>query len=308
MNKSCLVVGDLNIDLIFFDLKRKPLFGSEILSKDYFIHIGGSAGIFATVLSQLEIDTSIFSKIGNDYFGKLLIKQLSEFGVNTDQVIIDKKNNTGITVNLPYANDRYQFSSFSIFKDLNFEILKIPESLSHIHITAYYMIKKFNKKYIEIISGLKNTYKDITFSLDTNDDPENNWNDEIYEVIPNMDILFLNKKEAQKITRENKIEFALEKLGNYVKVVILKLGNKGYLAKTPQGNFLGQPIKTNVCDTTGAGDNFDAGFIYGYLNDFSFENSLRIANLCGANSVEQIGGVGDKKRFLKLKKLLSRFC
>jgi hypothetical protein len=55
MLKKCLVIGDLNIDLILFGLKYKQLLGGEVRSKGHYLDIGGSGGIFTSVLSQLGI-------------------------------------------------------------------------------------------------------------------------------------------------------------------------------------------------------------------------------------------------------------
>jgi sugar/nucleoside kinase (ribokinase family) len=49
-------------------------------------------------------------------------------------------------------------------------------------------------------------------------------------------------------------------------------------------------VKANVVDTTGAGDNFDCGFIYGQLQGYSLEDSIRCANICGGLSIEKHGG------------------
>ncbi|MBA7609712.1 hypothetical protein ES703_16903 [subsurface metagenome] len=57
-------------------------------------------------------------------------------------------------------------------------------------------------------------------------------------------------------------------------------------------------------DSTGAGDNFDAGFIYGFMNNLDIRESLRIANICGAKSVEYVGGVGNIKKFREIKELI----
>jgi len=69
MAKSCLVIGDLNIDLVLNELKDFPELGKEIVAKNHFLDIGGSGGIFSAVLSSLGVKTYIISKIGNDFLG-----------------------------------------------------------------------------------------------------------------------------------------------------------------------------------------------------------------------------------------------
>ena len=152
----------------------------------------------------------------------------------------------------------------------------------------------------------KKNYNNITISLDTNDDPEDRWGDEIYKILNNIDIFLPNKKEALKITKESNTGNALNKLSKKVKVVVIKLGSEGYIARNGDNYYNGDSLSANFKDSTGAGDNFNAGFIYGYINNLGIEKSLKIANIVGAKSVEYIGGVGNKEKFFELKKLVRK--
>ena len=105
MAKSCLVIGDLNIDLVFNKLKDFPEIGKEIVAKAYFLDIGGSGGIFSAVFSNLGINTFIISKISNDFLGQFLISKLKDYSVNTNKLVIKENDKTGITINLPYKSD-----------------------------------------------------------------------------------------------------------------------------------------------------------------------------------------------------------
>lgn len=73
MIKNCLVIGDLNVDIVLNELEDFPELGKEIIAGNHFLDIGGSGGIFSAVLSGLGINTYIISKIGNDLFGKFLM-------------------------------------------------------------------------------------------------------------------------------------------------------------------------------------------------------------------------------------------
>lgn len=311
MKSKCLVIGDLNIDLIISDLNEYPELGKEILAKNYFITIGGSGGIFAAVLSNLGVQTSIISKIGNDFFGNLLFTEMKRYGVNTDSTIVQDNEETGLTVNLSYEKGKSQISKLDLIKSIKLDEIIIDnfENLKHVHFSSYYMMDSLKKNYVELIRKIKKKFSNITFSLDTNDDPEDKWGEEIYYLIKNIDILFLNKKEALKISNENKVQEAIEKLSRFVDKVVVKMGKEGYLAKINKKYYESDCINKlnkNFKDGTGAGDNFDAGFIYGYINNFGIEKSLKIANMAGAKSIEYFGGVGNKKKFFELKELIKK--
>jgi len=308
MTKSCLVIGDLNIDLVLNELKGFPELGKEIVARNHFIDIGGSGGIFSAVLSELGINTYIISKISNDFLGQFLISKLKDFGVNIDKLVIKEIDETGITINLSYKKDKYQISSLNLVSSLNANEVMFEniEDIGHVHFSSYYMMKNLKADYVKLINNIKSNYKNITFSLDTNDDPENKWGEEIYRILGNIDIFLVNKREAIQITKESNIKYALNKLSRVIKTVVIKLGSEGYIAKDGENYYSGEQLSVNFKDSTGAGDNFDAGFIYGYINNLNIQESLKIANICGAKSVEYLGGVGNKEKFLGLKELIRK--
>ncbi|MBA7526832.1 ATP-dependent 6-phosphofructokinase [subsurface metagenome] len=308
MTKSCLVIGDLNVDLVLNELKDFPELGKEIVAQNHFIDIGGSGGIFSAVLSSLDTKTYIISKIGNDFFGRFLIDKLKSHNVDISQLTIKNNKETGITINLSYKKDKYQISSLNLVSSLNADEVMFEniEDIGHVHFTSYYMMNNLKNYYVKFIGDIKRSYENITFSLDTNDDPENKWGEEIYRILGNIDIFLANKKEALKITKESNIKDALNKLGRVIKTIVIKLGSEGYIARDGENYYSGDQLSVNFKDSTGAGDNFDAGFIYGYIDNLNIEKSLKIANICGAKSVGYLGGVGNKEKFLELKELIRK--
>ena len=308
MKKNCLVIGDLNVDLVLNELKGFPELGKEIIARNHFMDIGGSGGIFSAVLSELGINTYIISKISNDFLGQFLISKLKDYGVNTDKLVIKESDETGITINLSYKKDKYQISSLNLVSSLNADEVMFEniEDIGHVHFSSYYMMKNLKADYVKLINDIKRNYKNVTLSLDTNDDPENKWGEEIYKILRNIDIFLANKREALKITNESNIKDALNKLSRVIKTVVIKLGSEGYIARDGENYYGGDQLSVNFKDSTGAGDNFDSGFIYGYIDNLNVEKSLKIANICGAKSVEYLGGVGNKEKFLSLKELIRK--
>lgn len=75
----------------------------------------------------------------------------------------------------------------------------------------------------------------------------------------------------------------------FVDYLIVTLGDKGAVCYTKREKFSEKGFKANVVDTTGAGDAFSAGFIYGFINDLPIEHCLKLGNFCGAYNVERIG-------------------
>ena len=307
MKKNCLVIGDLNVDLIVADINGPLEKGSEVTAKNHFLDIGGSGGIFAVVLSELGIKTYLISKISNDFFGNYLIERLKYHGAGTDKILIEECKDTGVTLSLTYPEDKIQISSVEMVKKFNYDdiIFEGLENIRHVHFTSYYMMDSLQKDYLKIITSIKKIYGDVTFSMDTNDDPSDEWGREIYNILPHIDIFMINKKEALMITKKDNITDALDELGRLTATVVIKLGIKGYIAKVNGRMYKSHSINAVFKDSTGAGDNFDAGFIYGFLNNMEPEKSLHIGNICGSISVEYLGGTGTKEKFLKINGMVS---
>ena len=263
---------------------------------------------FLLFLSELGINTHIISKISNDFLGQFLISKLKDYGVNTDKLVIKESDETGITINLSYKKDKYQISSLNLVSSLNADEIMFEniEDIGHVHFSSYYMMKNLKADYVKLINDIKRNYKNVILSLDTSDDPENKWGEEIYRILRNVDFFLVNKREAIKITKESNIKDALNKLSRVIKTVVIKLGSEGYIARYRENYCGGDQLSVNFKDSTGAGDNFDAGFIYGYIDNLNIEESLKIANICGAKSVEYFGGVGNKEKFLDLKELIRK--
>ena len=308
MEKNCLVIGDLNVDLIIAGINRPLKKGSEVTARNHFLDIGGSGGVFSAVLSELGIKAYIVSKISNDFFGNYLIQRLKSHGAGIDKILIEEGKDTGVTISLSYAEDKIQISSVELVKKFNISDIAFERlgNIGHVHFSSYYMMDGLRDNYIKIISSIKKRYGNITFSMDTNDDPSDEWGDEIYNILPHIDIFLINKKESLMITKKDNIDEALEKLSKIVKTVVIKLGIKGYIAKDNGNIYKGDSLNVDFKDSTGAGDNFDAGFIYGFLNNMGPEKSLHIGNICGAKSVKYLGGAGIKEKFDKINDLIRK--
>ena len=79
-------------------------------------------------------------------------------------------------------------------------------------------------------------------------------------------------------------------LGAGVGTVVIKCGARGCYIRNREGAFWSPALENVTCvDTTGAGDSFVGGFLYGLSNDMPIEECARIANDCGAKAVQKVG-------------------
>jgi sugar/nucleoside kinase (ribokinase family) len=130
----------------------------------------------------------------------------------------------------------------------------------------------------------------LSVSLDTNYDPAERWDSGLEQTLQHVDIFLPNETELTRIMRAPDWRTALEKARNIVPTVVAKLGGEG--AAVQQGEqFAQHPVlPVQVVDTTGAGDSFDAGFVYGHLQGWPLDRTLALAMACGASSTQAAGG------------------
>ncbi len=128
------------------------------------------------------------------------------------------------------------------------------------------------------------------YSIDTNYDPTEQWEGGIVDVLSEVDIFLPNETELLGIARSVTWRAGLAQLAQYGPTVAVKRGSQGAAAQ--QGDFVVQtPTPTmSVIDSTGAGDSFDAGFVYGFLAGWPLQRTLTFASVCGALSTRAIGG------------------
>jgi len=112
----------------------------------------------------------------------------------------------------------------------------------------------------------------------------------VADLLAFTNIFFPNEAEAVAITETGDIDQAIQKLPNYVQISALKLGGDGCAGIRAKEVQRVPAIPMEVADTVGAGDSFDAGFMYGFLNGWSLERSLKLAVVCGSLSTRAHGG------------------
>jgi sugar/nucleoside kinase (ribokinase family) len=284
------VVGELNLDLILYGLPKEPKPEQEILIDGFRLTLGSSSAIFAHNLSELGTRVGMISKIGGDAFGKMAMDWLGGGGVDVAHVSFAQSTPTGLTVILAHPGERfiltYPGTMFELsFADLDFDYIF---SARHLHLSSFFLHRALRPKIAELFRQAKS--HGLTTSLDTNDDPEDQWGDDLLDALRFADIFFPNEREAKKIARSDDLTQAIEKIARICHLVAVKLGSAGSLAREGEKEWRSPALRVNSIDTVGAGDSFDAGFIHRYLEGASPEECLAYGNIAGAFSTTREGG------------------
>jgi sugar/nucleoside kinase (ribokinase family) len=301
-----VVVGEINADLILRG-NVEPVFGQvEQLVDDANLVIGSSAAIFACGLARLGLRTTLIGKVGDDIFGKFMIDALNAKRVDTSGVIASPEISTGLSVILAKGEDRAILTYLGSIPAMNYsEIdLSLMSSSRHLHLGSFFMLDNLRADIPRLFQTAKRM--GLTVSMDTNYDPAENWDNGLEEAIKYIDLLLPNDREAKAIAGENDLHRAMDILIQKVPLLAVKRGEQGGMVKIGSGKILEQrAISVEVVDTVGAGDSFDAGFIYGYLNRWDLDRTLKLAVSCGSLSTRKAGGteaqaeLAEATRFMK---------
>ena len=284
------VIGELNLDIIFYGLPQELVLEREHLAKDLSITLGSSSAIFAHNLACLGNKVGFSSTIGSDPFGEICVKRLAECGVDVSQVRKLSGKTTGLSVILPQRKQRFILTYPGTMFDMSERDLDLGYvfSAKHLHVSSYFLHKTLRPQLINIFRKAKET--GLTTSLDTNDDPEDRWSSAIQLLLKYTDILLPNEREACKLAQVSDVERAAEVLSQKVPVLVIKRGSQGAMARAAKEKYTAFPPVVDIADPVGAGDSFDAGFIHEFIRGSKIEDCLKFGNVAGALSVTRSGG------------------
>ena len=169
-----------------------------------------------------------------------------------------------------------------------------PEAIAeakHVHISSVFMQETLHKDIYEIVKLVKD--QGATLSMDLQFDPEEKWDFDYKRILPLVDIFMPNEQELMALTRTNSPEKAIDAVRPYINVLVLKMGSKGSLLVTKDGEkALPAMLIRKGVDSIGAGDSFNSGFITAFVQGKDLEYCQYFGNLTGAINTTAAGGTG----------------
>ncbi|HDQ73443.1 MAG TPA: sugar kinase [Chloroflexi bacterium] len=308
MSKRVLVIGELNVDVIVSGLPDLPALGQEMLASGLHIVMGSSSANCAAGMARLGARVDFLGKVGIDYYGDFVIGELKVLGVDTQLVLRDNVIRTGVTISLTYPEDRAMVTYLGCIPNLRLDDVKtsILWRYQHLHVGSYFLQQGLRPGLPALFDQAR--HAGLTVSLDTGHDPNEGWaQDALRELLPRVDFFLPNEEEACAIASVDDAEDALRALSEHARHVIVKRGPVGSMTLV-EGQVVRVPgFQVDTVDTTGAGDSFDAGFIYArVVEGQSMEESLRFANACGALSTTGYGGTAAQPRVGQARALIKQ--
>lgn len=284
-----LVAGEINPDLILTG-DVEPAFGQvEKLVDQSTLTIGSSSVIFACGAARLGLRVVFVGKCGDDTFGHFMLEQMQLHQIDVSNVLVVPDQSTGLSVILNRGADRAIMTALGLVASLQAHEVSddLLRQARHLHVASYFLQTSLQAGLPQLFARARRL--GLTTSLDTNYDPSEQWVG-FDELLAATNVFLPNEAEAKSLARAGSVETAADWLARRVETLAVKLGSRGALGIC-RGQQVSVPsIPVQVVDTVGAGDSFDAGFIYGYLHHWPLERTLRLAAVCGALSTQQPGG------------------
>ncbi len=287
MKLDLITVGEFYNDFIFYRLARLPRLGEELKTPHFARSPGGGAAITAVAARRLGLRVGIVTVVGDG----AELEPLRKEKIDTRHALTDPRKRTAITVAVSTRRDRYLLTCEGA--NAKFQDLLPWERLFPYFCSARHVHFAFAPQRLGAITRLLRRLRaaGVSTSLDVGWNPALRARRDFWECLGSTTIFFPNLMEAQALTGRRRPESALAALARVAPLPVMKMGPRGALA-WDNGRPVHMPSpKSTVVDSTGAGDAFDGGFLYGYLRGRPLEECLRWGNLCGALSATAPGGV-----------------
>ena len=303
-----LVLGDANPDLVLSGGDVVPAFGqAERLVDEARLVIGGSGAIFACGAAKLGLRVAFAGVVGDDMFGRFMCDQLQAHGIDTSAVAVLPERSTGVTVVLSGRDDRAMLTFAGTIGDLRRSVIgaDVLSRTRHIHVSSYFLQRALAPELPALFREARDG--EATTSLDPNWDPSGQWDNGLMALLPEVDVFLPNEVEALSMARISVVEDAIVRLRSAgAGTVVVKTAGQGAVAAQAGGLVSVAGIPTQVVDSTGAGDSFDAGFLAGFLGGQPLRRCLEIGNACGALSTRGIGGVSTQPTMVEALETIER--
>jgi len=294
--------GALNVDKLY-RVNKIAREGEESFILSVSESPGGSAANTIVGLGRLGAKTGFIGKVANDHEGQLLLDDFKKEKVNTEGIIVategksgtvsafvDKRGERALYVH-PSVNDKLAF------EEINLEYAKQTDFL---HLTS--MDEKpfrTQKKLIEELSSVK-------VSLDPGEIYARKGLARLRPILKRCFVVMPSENELKMLTGKGFRESAKTLLKEGANIVAVKLGEKGCYVTDRSENHLVKPCKTKVVDTTGAGDAFCAGFLYGLVKGKDLYQCGRLGNFVASRCITKVGARTGLPRLFDLEDLIDK--
>ena len=260
---------------------------------------GGSAANTAVGIASYGGDASFVGKIRDDQLGQVFRHDIRAYGVtfNSQHATEGEATATSMILVTPDAQ-RTMNTYLGACGQLGPEDV-IEEEIAAadiVYVEGYLWDRPHAKE--AVVKAMDLTHKhggQVALTL-SDSFCVDRFREEFLDLVENkVDILFANEDEIKSLYQVDSFDAAVEKLNSHVKLAALTRSEKGSVAITSQESVAVEAMPTQVEDTTGAGDLYAAGFLYGLTQDYNLETCAKLGGLAAAEVISHLGARPEKK-------------
>jgi sugar/nucleoside kinase (ribokinase family) len=289
-----LFVGDINVDVMMGGLASLPQVDREITCQSFEVTMGSAAVVAACAYASLGGRAAFLGLAGCDDYGEFMLRGMRDFGIDVRRVQRTRRVRTGVTVNLIHGRTRSQVTypgTIAAF-DGSGVTASVLDGMTHAHFAGPYQQTRFRPAITRLLRAARK--RGVTTSLDPQWDATERWQ-RMDEWLPRLSYLFVNADEALSITRARTVEEAARRLAGRTPCPVIKDGRAGALVVVDGRVERVPTYRARIVDTTGAGDSFDAGFLYARIAERAgVREAAAFGNAVGARSCLFAGGVAAR--------------
>ena len=292
--------GALNVDKLF-KVNMIANREEEGFVTDFKISGGGSAANTIVGLARLGLNTGYVGKVASDMEGKFLLDELREEGVDVNGITVTKMGRSGKVMGyIDQQGGRALYVDAGVNNQLEYNDINLDyvSGTRFLHLSSFVAEKPFDaqKQLITKLSGVKvcfdpgALYARKGFA-------------ELKPILKRSYVVLPNKLEVELLTGQDYKEGAKTFLEVGAEIVAVKLGNRGCYVTDGKESHMIEAYRVEAVDTTGAGDAFDAGFIYGLVNGKDLFECGRLGNFVASRCVLTMGARTGLPRLADLTEL-----
>jgi sugar/nucleoside kinase (ribokinase family) len=279
-----LVLGDVNVDVLL-PIESYPEPGGDRHSDRIVLAAGGSAANCAIALAKWGSITHLLACVGEDAWAQVALQALESTGVSLSGLQHTQHSSTGMMF-IPITPDgqRTLIGHRGANRQLRRQLIPagLVQTCQALHLSGYAFEDGPQSEAAAAVL-LAADDAGLFVSLDTAARPAYSARQRLVEILPLVSVLIVGEPEAISLSERDDIDDAVTALqAAGVERVAVKRGRRGASLHGPSGRFEWPAFKVPTVDTTGAGDAFSAGLLYGLLAGLDDSAAALLANACGA--------------------------
>jgi sugar/nucleoside kinase (ribokinase family) len=309
------VFADLNYDYIY---NSPPLAADrEVIIRNFSRNLAGAGGYVSCGLAKLGARVYLLTQLGDDEDGNLLYRDIESYGVQSDGIrLVEGKRSpyTLIFTDEQEKNARQVATYPGTSLDLTIDFIDYKEYVARsdlVYSCNYFILRRLREEIKFVFRFARE--KGVCTSYDANagdewDSPET-LETLLQRIYPLTDVVFLNEHEAGYVTGKGDLEEGIASICPKATTVVIKLGARGSLVRHRDRIFRCSafPLPNPVQDTVGAGDSFQAAFLYFYLKKYPIELCMVLGSANAASTVQYRGGTEGQRDMKEIGQFIRGF-